>query len=292
MAVALRPQIRRGITSTSFDGSLGRWTQTEYRPRHLDGLVESVAFFDGTIALPRERVFPNGTLELIIQFDEPHRQAEPMLLGRYPPVCATGLATKPIIIEAPNGRCRVMAIRLQPAGAYALLEPPLSAIADLTVDLGDLTGRAAAELANRCADAATDAERVSLAADWIEARLTRGRRAHPAVSWMATRIAERPGVAIGELQQVMGLTRARLATLFKEHVGVTPKRFARIHRFRRALALVQTGGVPLSEIALRAGYYDQAHFTGEFRELAGLTPGEIAAREKYPGGINLPESME
>jgi AraC-like DNA-binding protein len=280
------------ITSTQFDGPLGRWTQTECRPRHLPGLVESVGFFDGTIALPRERVFPNGTLELIIQFDEPHRQADPVLPGRYPPVCATGLATKPVVIEAPNGRCRVMMIRLHPVGAYALLDAPLSTIVDVTVDLEDLAGRAALELANRCADAASDAERVSLAATWIEHRLTRGRRADPAVSWMATQIAARPGVAIGELQQALGLTRARLATLFKDQVGVTPKRFARIHRFRRALSLVQTGGVPLSEVALRAGYYDQAHFTGEFRELGGLTPGEIAARQKYPGGINLPEALE
>src|SRR5262245_34435702 len=95
------------ITTSRVDGPIGRWTNTEYRPRHLAGLVESIGFFDGVVNPLRERVFPNGMVELIIQFDEPHRQADPVLPGRYPPICATGLAIEPVVIEGPRGRCRV-----------------------------------------------------------------------------------------------------------------------------------------------------------------------------------------
>jgi AraC-like DNA-binding protein len=274
------------------DGPLGWWTQTEYRPRHLAGVVDGIWYFDGFVSLSRERVFPNGMLELIIQFDEPHRQADPVLPGRYPPLCATGLTTRPVVIEAPRGRCRVMGIRLHPIGAYALLDLPLSEISDLTVDLRDLAGHSTAELAERCHAAPTDTERVRLAARWLEARLRRVRRAHPAVAWTAAQIAQHPGASIAELRAATGLSATRLATLFREQVGVTPKRLARIYRFRLALEMLHEGERSLAALALRAGYYDQPHFAREFREMAGLTPGEFLTSPRYPGGYNLPEASD
>jgi AraC-like DNA-binding protein len=185
-----------------------------------------------------------------------------------------------------------MGIKLHPVGAYALLDLPLSEISDLTVDLGDLAGHAAAELAERCHAAPSDAERVRLAARWLEARLQRGRRAHPAVAWTAAQIAQHPGESIAELRAATGLSSTRLATHFREQVGVTPKRFARLHRFRRALEMLYEGERSLVDLALHAGYYDQPHFAREFREMAGLTPGEFLTSPHYPGGYNLPEDAD
>ena len=42
-------------------------------------------------------------------------------------------------------------------------------------------------------------------------------------------------------------------------------------------------GASLAEVALAAGYYDQAHLGLEFRALAGLTPREFLA-SVYPDG--------
>jgi AraC-like DNA-binding protein len=291
-AVPARALESRHIRTSHVDGPFGRWTQAEYRPPHLAGMVDRIWYFDGVVSLPRERVFPNGMLELIVQFDEPHRQAEPELPGRYPPLCATGLITRPFVIEAPRGRCRVMGICLHPVGAYALLRLPLSEIGDLTVDLRDLAGRAAAELAERCHTASSDAERVRMASRWLEARLVRGPRAHPAVSWTAAQIAHQPGASIAALRAVTGISPTRLATLFREQVGVTPKRFARLHRFRRALEMLHEGAHALADLALRAGYYDQPHFAREFREMAGLTPSEFLSSLRYPSGYNLPEPSD
>jgi AraC-like DNA-binding protein len=54
-------------------------------------------------------------------------------------------------------------------------------------------------------------------------------------------------------------------------VGVSPKQFARIVRFQRALRVAKHGA-SWSTVATEAGYYDQAHLIAEFRELAGTTP--------------------
>ena len=60
---------------------------------------------------------------------------------------------------------------------------------------------------------------------------------------------------------------------FQAAVGVTPKRLARLVRFRRAVATLEADGSEGgAAVALDHGYYDQAHFITEFRAFAGDAP--------------------
>jgi len=57
---------------------------------------------------------------------------------------------------------------------------------------------------------------------------------------------------------------------------VNPKEFSRVQRFLHALRLLRKQEhETLTETALACGYFDQAHFNHEFREFAGITPGEL-----------------
>jgi AraC-like DNA-binding protein len=110
------------------------------------------------------------------------------------------------------------------------------------------------------------------------------------VAWTARQIEAHAGaVSITALQQHTGWSKTRLTSTFEQQIGVTPKRYARIHRFRRALQLVHEGTLPLAQIALTAGYYDQPHFNAEFRALSGFSPTEFLAARRYPGSGSLAE---
>jgi transcriptional regulator GlxA family with amidase domain len=75
-----------------------------------------------------------------------------------------------------------------------------------------------------------------------------------------------------------------LGSLFRAHVGLTPKAYARVFRFRRSVDLVQKGArLDWARVAMACGYYDQAHFNREFREFAGMTPGEFASAGSVDG---------
>jgi AraC-like DNA-binding protein len=63
-------------------------------------------------------------------------------------------------------------------------------------------------------------------------------------------------------------------------VGATPKQLASILRFRRAVALHRPR-TSLGELALEAGYYDQAHFTHEFRSITRSSPGALLSSAEY-----------
>src|SRR3546814_20580487 len=62
---------------------------------------------------------------------------------------------------------------------------------------------------------------------------------------------------------------------------LAPKAWCRVHRFGRALErLAADPALFLADVAAAEGYADQAHFTREFRALAGLSPG--ADRRRAP----------
>jgi AraC-like DNA-binding protein len=278
------------------DSSLGRWSHTEWRPvpgHPLAWAVDRVWDFDGMAAHPQERVFPNGMLELIVQLDDRYQDVTPRGLVTTPAACVTGIWSGPILVRAPRRRCRVLGVRLHPGGAWSLLSHPLAELADLTADLGDVVGRAAAELAEQCADAADGTERVRRTVAWLDRRLRRSAApmADPTASRVAGRIAASRGqVSIATLRAEAALSDGRLVALFRQQVGVTPKRLARIHRFGHALSLL--GQAPLAEVAVRAGYYDQPHMNADFGLMAGLTPGELLRATRYPNSTSLPEPID
>jgi AraC-like DNA-binding protein len=259
-----------------------RWTLTESRPRHLAGCVESIWCFEGSIAQTREQHFPNGFLELVVQLDDRFHFVNDRTRERCAPNCLAGLQTGPTIIEAPRGRSCVLGVRLHPAGAYAVVGSPLHEFSGRVVDLHDVVGHSASELAERCEDACSAEARVQCVEHWISERISRSRTIDPRVAWVAARIEGSHGlVAIGRLQDQAGLSKKRLIKGFREQVGLAPKQYARIIRFRRALTLLHECRRSLTEIALVAGYYDQPHMNLEFRDLGGLAPGDFLAATRH-----------
>jgi len=274
------------ISTLHNDTPLGSWKYSEWRPQplaDLAGLVEVIWYFKGPTSSARKRILPNGTVEMLVNFGEPYRT----ITGAGPELLKTtwlaGLQSGPMVSAQPP-RQDVMGVRLCPAGAYALMEGPMREISELVVDLEDLVGRAAGELAERCYDAASVEERLRRAADWVAERVTKARGVDPAIAWAAGRIEQSGGaVSIAELRWQTALSKTRLAAPFGEQIGLAPKLYSRVVRFRRATAMLQKGAQPLIEVALAAGYYDQPHMNAEFRELSGLSPREFLIA-RYPTG--------
>jgi transcriptional regulator GlxA family with amidase domain len=76
------------------------------------------------------------------------------------------------------------------------------------------------------------------------------------------------------IARAVGISRRQLGRLFQERIGIAPKSLGRLGRFQRVLrALDGDPRVSLAETAARAGYFDQAHMSRDFRLFAGTTPG-------------------
>jgi AraC-like DNA-binding protein len=171
---------------------------------------------------------------------------------------AVGTMTRPLVLDgaiSPN----FLGVRFRPGCAAAFLRIPLAEITDARVTLRDVW---------RDAPETID---VATLENALLRRLVpdRDARVDAAISRIATTNAR-----IDDIARDIGISRQHLARQFQHHVGVSPKTFARVMRFRRLLAsLPERVDVDWAEVAVGHGYYDQSHLIDEFRELAGTTPG-------------------
>jgi AraC-like DNA-binding protein len=79
-----------------------------------------------------------------------------------------------------------------------------------------------------------------------------------------------------ELESVTGLTRYDLARQFRTMFGTSPYRYLLMRRLQFARERIHQER-PLVEVAVEAGFADQAHFTRAFRSAFGLTPARYRA---------------
>jgi AraC-like DNA-binding protein len=178
-------------------------------------------------------------------------------------------------------------LRLTPLGAHLALGVPLDELADRTHAFEDVWG--GDELIARLGDLPSWAARFDLLDRVLAARLAAARPLAPEVegAWLRL-VATHGSVPIAELVRASGWSRRHLARRFAAAAGLTPKTFARVLRFDRAKARLEQPFASLAEVALDCGYYDQAHFTRDFREFAGCTPAELLAR-RLPAGYAAAE---
>ena len=82
-------------------------------------------------------------------------------------------------------------------------------------------------------------------------------------------------IDIGTLAATAELSIFHFARAFKQAEGVPPHTFVMQRRVARARELLSETFLPLSEIALQAGFSDQSHFARRFRQAVGVTPGQF-----------------
>lgn len=184
---------------------------------------------------------------------------------------------------------RVMGVVFHPGGAHALTGEDARALTGHDIDLGDLFGNAAALLRERLLAIDTPCERVRTLAHWLRQRM-HVTALHPAVDHALAMLARQPQVhRISLLAREAGLSERRLGMLFQHQVGMRPKHYARLLRFRAVLSQAQDrASVNWSRVAADCGYSDQAHLSHEFRQFSGITPTAfMAARGPYANHLAL-----
>jgi len=171
-------------------------------------------------------------------------------------------------------------VNLTPIGAHLLFGVPMDSLANRVVDLDDLFGADAARLIERLSEARAWSPRFDILDEVILGRVLSARGPNPLVIRAAHVLrATRGAASIARLARDLECSQRHLIATFRDHIGVTPKTYARIVRFDHAVKrLRQADGLRWAEIADASGYYDQAHLIRDFHEFAGQTPGQFVTR--------------
>ena len=86
---------------------------------------------------------------------------------------------------------------------------------------------------------------------------------------------DREGATVERLAQRLGVGSRQLTRLFARHLQASPSKVARTARVQRAKRLLDETSLPMSEIAMRAGFGSLRRFNSVFVEVYGRPPTRI-----------------
>jgi AraC-like DNA-binding protein len=209
-----------------------------------------------------ERILPSGQMGLVLDLSGIGNTAG----------LVSGARASSFILDT-SKPLSLLGVSFKAGGGYPFVGVPAGELQDLAVPLDTLWGSSAAELRGALLEANTVARRFQTVEKFLLDRLTRSVPRSPLVQFALQAFQNCAGVAVGDVVERSGSNARRFIAEFRGQVGLTPKAFCRIARFRSVIRLVASATeVDWSEVALSCGYFDQAHFIHEFREFAGVTP--------------------
>ncbi len=202
-----------------------------------------------TVTGQEQRVVPDACVDLIWADGERLTIAGPDTIPR-------------VVALRPGSR--LVGVRLRTGAAGAVLGLPASELRDISPDAADVLGPDPVGALLEALVAGADPHSV----------LLQGIQAHGAhepdpLVRAAVAALDRPRTHVASVAAELGVSPRQLQRRIAAAVGYGPKTLARVLRFRRLQALP---AAPLIEMALEAGYADQAHMTAEVTRLAGVSP--------------------
>jgi AraC-like DNA-binding protein len=238
----------------------------------LDAFVESFWFLRGALAVEEEQVVvPDGRIELVLHLGEPFSLiGEDGVARKQQTALVGGQLTSPIRLRS-RGAVDVIGIRFRPATASALLPLSLGELTGQVTPLGAVHARLTTALLGAASTTTAIPRRVEAMTRVLERFVV---APPPRTVIAAARALDQPTPpSITSLSRELRVTARTLERHLLHHVGLTPKMFHRVLRFRRAFRLLER--MPpgrWDRAALAAGYFDQAHMIRDFKEFAGAPP--------------------
>ncbi|WP_435241841.1 DUF6597 domain-containing transcriptional factor [Streptomyces cucumeris] len=215
-----------------------------------------------------QRVLPDGCTDLIWT-DEGGTAPEGRLF-------VAGPDTRAQLAAAPPG-ARYVGLRFAPGTGPSVLGVPAHELRDRRVPLSALwpgarvrrlTGRVAGHAAAGAAEPGGPAAAVGRALeDAALGRLDEAPPPDPVLAGVVAGLAH--GRSVADVARSAGLGERLLHRRSLAAFGYGPKTLGRVLRLNRALDLARDG-LPFAEVAVAAGYADQAHLAREVRTMAGV----------------------
>lgn len=82
-------------------------------------------------------------------------------------------------------------------------------------------------------------------------------------------------LSLAELASIAGVSSSHFKEQFRESMGIPVHQYVVSVRIENARDLLVNTRLPVSEVALRAGFYNQSHLSRHLRRLLGITPAAL-----------------
>ena len=226
----------------------------------------------------RERVLPNGCMQIIVNLSRNYltdcredREASIKL----PRAIVAGTRARYVLVDTTDME-ELAGISFVPGGFAGLFRERADLFFERSIALDDVW--VGTHLADRLNEVPTPIEKLRTLEMLLIQHFHHATRRSQLVEH-SLHLFRNEALTVAQCARCAGVSERRLSQVFREQVGMGPKMWCRIRRFQTAVRALHNGvDVPWAELALRCGYYDQSHFSNDFREFSGINPTTYSAR--------------
>lgn len=258
----------------------------------LEAWVDSIWVFESTVGVPETSsrvIAPNGKAKLLLSFRNALHveHARGFQAGHEGALHFIGVWDQSAVISSPLQATGTIGIEFKPEGVSRFAGFAMHEMANRVCDASETFGKIGRDLEERLRQIPSVGEKVSHLQAFLLERMVRTQFEAPILDYVMRRLRDSHGsVEIGQLEKETGYTRRWLDKLFQEHVGQSPKTLAAICRFQKYYqSWAQSSSPRFFKENLLDLYYDQSHFTREFKRFTGASPGRYAQTDNEFGRL-------
>lgn len=229
--------------------------------RYIETYWSSIDFAEKEVC---RRVLPDGCVDIIFSF---HRQSLPHIVG-----------TMTTFLEVEYlGEVRFIGIRFKPGGITAFIRVPVNEFTDSRVELFSTESVFDKSFSEDIPWERSITDIISFVDNYLLSRLPKLSLLDERVDYAVSLIKQGKGnIPIPLIAEQACLSKRQFERRFLAGIGISPKAFSRIIKFKNTHHLLKSGAnQSLFDLAVDCGYYDHAHLIKEFKRLSGSLPSEL-----------------
>ncbi len=247
----------------------------EYLPDAcLSHLIEVYWVADGRVEYPvQQRILPDGCVDIV--FDFGYKNTSGKLQTGLPKL--VGTMTSLIEFTYHPGQIQMMGIRFAPGGITAFTTIPIFEITNQDIDLPLSETLFDNSFYEQLPDMHCMQKRITYINQYFLKHLHKlyipDRQIRHAVSFIQNSYGQ---LSVKRLAEESCLGERHFERRFKTAIGVSPKTFSNVIRFRSTLRYLETHPQEsLFSASIACGYHDLSHMNKEFRRLGNISPSEL-----------------
>jgi AraC-like DNA-binding protein len=259
----------------------------EYKPHSL--LQDHIlCYWEGSFLpgneLLTQTVVPGGYIDLVVHLSDAYCQLVTNNEWQTSPVyTCIGLWDKAYQVRFPH-HVSTFGIRFYPESVEQFFKVPVRLFINSAIDSSLFSNQPLTGICHKVREATSTKERIAILNDFLLKQVNTQEDTFSYIAKAAKIIRQgADNLTIEDISRKSFISRRQLERGFKKRIGLSPKLYMRISRLNKVQeAFSGNQEENLTKLSYTLGYADQAHFTRDFKQFTGRTPGQyVNQKDNY-----------